>query len=583
MSSTPSFDSKIVFKRLISYFLPFKLALCVAALSLLIYAGVDASLIYFSKDLIDNGIGNNDLSYLKLAAYFVIGVFFVRGIASFISTYILAWIGNNVIFKMRQQLFNKMLHLPVSHFDDNASGAMISKITYDTEQVSRATSQVVIVLVREGATIAYLLGIMFVTSWQLSLVFFIVGPLIGLFISVVSKRFRRISNDIQNAMGQVTTAAEQMLKAHKVILAFSGQNKEAKRFDKINNTNRQQAMKLVAASASSTPFIQLIGASAIAIVLFVMSFEGAVDVISAGSFIALITAMGSLMRPLKQISKINVDLQRGLTACSSVFNLLDKKQAVDDGQYQSDRVDGQLSINNLNFSYKNQERNALTNINLNIESGSTIALVGRSGSGKSTLANLLTRFYDCPAGAISLDNHDINTYQLDNLRQHLALVTQQVVLFDDSIYNNIVYGAIGEVTKEQVVAAAKAANVSEFSDRLPLGLDSPVGEDGANLSGGQRQRIAIARAILRDAPVLILDEATSALDTESERLIQSALETLQQGRTSIIVAHRLSTIESADMIVVMDQGQIVERGSHQELIQQQGAYYQLHSMQQTQG
>jgi len=583
MSSAPSFDSKIVFKRLVGYFIPFKLALCLAALSLLIYAGVDASLIYFSKDLIDNGIANNDLNYLKLAAFFVLGVFLVRGIASFISTYLLAWIGNNVILKMRQQLFSKMLHLPVSYFDENASGAMISKITYDTEQVSRATTQVMIVLVREGATIAYLLAIMFVNSWQLSLVFFIVGPLIGLVISVVSKRFRRISKNIQSAMGKVTTATEQMLKGHKVILAFSGQKKESKRFDKINNANRQQAMKLVAASASSTPLIQFIGASAIAIVLFVMSFEGVVDVISVGSFIALITAMGSLMRPLKQISKVNVDLQRGLTACASVFDLLDKTQAVDNGQYQHDRVSGQLDINNLNFSYNNQDSNALNDINLSIDAGCTVALVGRSGSGKSTLANLLTRFYDCPENTISLDNNDINSYQLDNLRQHFALVTQQVVLFDDSIFNNIMYGAIGEVTKEQVIAAAKAANVTEFSDKLPLGLDSPVGEDGANLSGGQRQRIAIARAILRNAPVLILDEATSALDTESERLIQNALEKLQKGRTSIIVAHRLSTIENADMIVVMDEGKIVERGSHQELIKQQGAYYQLHTMQQTKG
>lgn len=583
MPSAPSFDPKIVFKRLVGYFIPYKLALCVAALSLLVYAGVDASLIYFSQDLIDNGIGNNDLAYLKLAAFFVFGVFVVRGLASFTSSYLLAWVGTNVILKMRQQLFNKMLHLPVSHFDESSSGAMISKITYDTEQVSRATTQVMIVLVREGATIVYLLAIMFINSWQLSLVFFIVGPLIALVIRIVSKRFRQISKNIQKAMGQVTTATEQMLKAHKVILAFSGQNKEAKRFEKINKANRQHAMKLVAASAASTPFIQLIGASAIVVVLFVMSLDGVVEVISVGSFIALITAMGSLMRPLKQISKVNVDLQRGLTACASVFDLLDQKQTVDDGQFKLERAIGQLDIINLNFRYNSQDVNALNTINLTVEAGSTVAFVGRSGSGKSTLANLLTRFYDSPPENIFLDNKDINTYDLENLRQHFALVTQQVILFDDSIYNNIVYGAIGDVTKEQVFAAAEAANVTEFSDKLPLGLENPVGEDGANLSGGQRQRIAIARAILRDAPVLILDEATSALDTESERLIQNALETLQKGRTSIIVAHRLSTIEGADMIVVMDQGSIIERGSHQELIEKQGAYYQLHAMQQTQG
>ena len=583
MSSTPTFDSKIVFKRLLSYFRPYTLALGVAALALLIYAGVDASLIFFSKDLIDKGIAGSDQDYLQLAAYFVIGVFFVRGIASFISTYLLAWIGNNVILTMRKQLFKKMLNLPVSYFDKNSSGSLISKITYDTEQVSRATTQVMIVIVREGATILYLLGIMFYNSWQLSLIFFLVGPLIGIVISVVTKRFRRISKNIQNAMGKVTTSSEQMLKAHKIILAFSGQSKELARFDKVNNSNRQQSMKLVAASALSTPLIQFIGSFAIAGVLFGMTFGDVVGSLSAGGFVALITAMGSLMRPLKQISKVNVDLQRGLTACASVFQLLDHKNCINEGTHLISHAQGNIDINNLNFRYQGNEHPALTNINLSIKAGQTVALVGRSGSGKSTLASLLTRFYEAQNDTISVDNIDINDIELDNLRQQFALVTQQVVLFDDTIYNNIAYGAVGQVSEVQVHDAAIAANVCEFSDKLPLKLQSSVGEDGANLSGGQRQRIAIARAILRNAPVLILDEATSALDTESERLIQNALEHLQQDRTSIIVAHRLSTIESADLIVVMDQGKIIERGTHQALIAQQGAYYQLHNMQQTKG
>ncbi len=583
MSSTPTFDSKVVAKRLAGYFFEYKTALFLAIFALIVYAGVDASLIYFSRDLIDNGIAGKDQDYLKLGAIYVIGVFVVRGIASFISTYLLAWVGNNIVMRMRQQLFNKMLGLPVSYFDTNSSGSLISKITYDTEQVSRATTQVLIVIFREGATIAYLLAIMFYNSWQLSLIFFLVGPMIGMVISVVSKRFRRISKSIQGAMGKVTTSSEQMLKAHKVILAFSGQEKEFERFDKINNSNRQQSMKLIAASASSTPIIQLIGSLAIAGVLYGLSLDGVIESLSTGAFVALVTAMGSLMRPLKQISKVNVELQRGLTACNSVFELLDKDGAVNDGMIKIERSQGSLNIKNLDFSYQDSEKQALKDINLTIEAGSTVALVGRSGSGKSTLASLLTRFYESPQGTIELDNHAINDIDIDSLRKQFALVTQQVVLFDDSIYNNIAYGATCEVTPEQVEAAAKAANVTEFTDNLPEGLQSPVGEDGANLSGGQRQRIAIARAILRNAPMLILDEATSALDTESERLIQNALQTLQQDRTSIIVAHRLSTIESADLIVVMDQGQIIERGTHQELIKKQGAYYQLHAMQQSQG
>jgi len=355
------------------------------------------------------------------------------------------------------------------------------------------------------------------------------------------------------------------------------------RFEKINNSNRQQAMKLVGASASSTPFIQFIGSLAIAMVLLIASIDGLVPALSAGAFLALIGSMGSLMRPLKQISKVNAELQRGLTACVSVFELLDQPDERDNGSHSVSRAQGQLSIKELSFRYQGQEQLALDNICLDIPAGAKVALVGRSGSGKSTLANLLTRFYDYQEGEISLDGTPISAFTLDNLRDQFALVSQQVVLFNDSIANNIAYGALGDVSRAQIEAAAKAAHVLEFSDNLPLGLDSPVGEDGANLSGGQRQRIAIARALLRNAPVLILDEATSALDTQSERAIQDALKTLAQGRTSIVVAHRLSTIEDSDTIVVMDGGKIIEQGNHGNLIAKNGLYSQLHQMQQSQG
>ncbi|MDP2560282.1 lipid A export permease/ATP-binding protein MsbA [Psychrobium sp. 1_MG-2023] len=583
MPSNQSIDFKAVFYRLLTYFKSYKSALIVAFLALVIYGLIDASLIYYIQPLIDKGITGDDRSILGVGAVFVLLIFLGRGIASFISTYTMAWVGNHVIRQMRQQLFSKMLGMPVSHFDSHSSGSMISKITFDTEQVARATSQVMISLVREGVTIISLLAIMFYYSWQLSLVFFIVGPLIGLIISVVSKRFRKISKAIQTAMGQVTTSAEQMLKGHKIILAFSGKEKEAKRFESVNNKNRQQAMKLVGASASSTPFIQFVGSFAIAAVLLITSIDGLIDPLSAGEFMALIAAMGSLMRPLKQISKINADFQRGITACASVFEVLDLPDEVDNGSKLTERSVGDLNISKLNFSYLGQEKQALKDINLSIPAGSQVALVGRSGSGKSTLASLLMRFYDHSDGRITLDGTEINDYQLDNLRQQFALVSQQVVLFDDSIANNIAYGALGEVSEQQIYDAAKAAHVLEFSDNLPQGLNSPVGEDGANLSGGQRQRIAIARALLRNAPVLILDEATSALDTESERAIQDALEVLQQGRTSIVVAHRLSTIEHADLIVVMDEGQIIETGTHEALLEKGGAYSQLHNMQSAQG
>lgn len=585
MSSTvkPALDSKAVFVRLLSYFKAYKAVLGIAFVALVVYGLIDAAMIFYIQPLIDNGFTGSDRGIFKIAALVVTVMFIVRGLASFTSTYGLAWVGNHIVRQMRQELFAKMLVTPIAYFDKNESGAMISKITFDTEQVSRATAQVLITLVREGVTIIALLGTMFWYSWQLSLIFFVVGPIIGIVISYVSKRFRKISKAIQNAMGNVTTSTEQMLKSHKIILAFSGQKKEALRFEKINNTNRQQSMKLVAASASSTPFIQFVGALAIAGVLLVVSIDGLVPALTAGAFMTVIGAMGSLLRPLKQISKVNTELQRGLTACASVFEMLDQDEEINKGQRHLARAKGKLDIVDLNFSYAGKDTKALDGINLSIEPGTKVALVGRSGSGKSTLASLLTRFYNFKEGEIALDGISINDLELDSLRQQFALVSQQVVLFNDTIANNIAYGALGEVTKAQIHAAAKAAHVLEFSNKLELGLDSPVGEDGANLSGGQRQRIAIARALLRDAPLLILDEATSALDTESERSIQSALDNLAEGRTSIVVAHRLSTIENADTIVVMDHGKIIEQGSHQELLAKDGMYKQLHLMQKTQG
>jgi len=579
MPNAPTILYKDVFYRLLGYFKSYKAALAVSVVALIVYGAIDAAMIKLIQPLIDDGFSSADGSILKLGAMIILGVFLLRGLASFVSGYGLAWVSNHVIQRMRQQLFEKMIHLPVRYFDKNSAGSLISKITYDTEQVALATSQVMVTMIREGVTILGLLALMFYESWQLSLVFFLVGPLIGLVISVVSKRFRIISRSIQNAMGQITTSSEQMLKAHKIILAFSGQDKEAGRFAKINNNNRQQAMKLVMAKVSSTPLIQFIGSFAIAIVLYIASYEQMRDTLSAGSFIAIVTAMGSLMRPLKQISKVNGDLQRGLTACASVFGLLDQMSEHDNGVTQLSRASGAIEINKLSFTYDGQEQPALNDISLSIKAGQSVALVGRSGSGKSTLADLLMRFYDHEIGEINLDNHGIAQYPLTQLRQQFALVSQQVVLFDDSIANNISYGVVGTVTRQQIEAAATAAHVSEFADKMPLGLDSPVGEDGANLSGGQRQRIAIARAILRDAPILILDEATSALDTESERAIQSALTTLLANKTSIIIAHRLSTIEHADCIVVMDQGRIIEQGSHSELLAKGGAYSLLHNMQ----
>ncbi|MBY5993875.1 lipid A export permease/ATP-binding protein MsbA [Ferrimonas balearica] len=567
------------FKRLWPYVLPYKMAFVAAILAMAVYGGVDAAMIYLVKPLIDSGLAEGNASTFKWAPLVVVGLFMVRGLGNFVSTYCMAWVSQHVIRAMRQAVFEKYLKLPVTFFDNRSSGDLISKITYDTEQVSRASSNALISMVRDGFTVIGLLFIMFWQSWQLSAIFFLVGPIVAWVITVVSRRFRKISKNIQAAMGGVTSASEQMLKGHRNVLAFGGQEVEAERFAKVNNRTRQQNMKLAAAQAISQPAIQIIGSMALAVVLFAASFPSVLDSLTPGSFVAIIGAMMGLMTPVKHLTRVNAEFQRGIAAASSVFEVLDEMEAADNGQTELKNVRGEVRFDNLSFRYTPESDNVLKAIDLTIPAGQTLALVGRSGSGKSTLSSLLPRFYETDQGRITIDGVDVRDVTLSSLRSQIALVSQQVILFNDSIANNIAYACDDKVTRAQIEAAAEAAHVMDFVKDLPEGLDTLVGEDGVLLSGGQRQRIAIARALLRDAPILILDEATSALDTESERAIQAALETLQQGRTSLVIAHRLSTIENADQIVVMEKGQIVERGDHAELMAHGGIYAQLQQLQ----
>lgn len=402
----------------------------------------------------------------------------------------------------------------------------------------------------------------------------------GIVISLVSKRFRKVSKQIQSAMGGVTATTEQMIKGHKNVLAFGGQKTEVNRFFKVNDSNRHQNMKLAVAQAISQPVIMIIGSFALAFVLYAATFPGLKEELTAGTFAAILGAMMAMLQPIKNLTRVNAEFQRGIAACTTVFELLDTAPESDTGEYEVARVKGNLKFNNVTFSYPDTEKPALTNIDFEVKQGKTIALVGRSGSGKSTIASLMTRFYTgVSEGDITLDDVSIYDYKLKSLRNQVALVSQQVTLFNDTIANNIAYAYPGEVTREQIVKAAELAYAMEFIETLPEGLDTEVGENGVLLSGGQRQRIAIARAMLRDAPVLILDEATSALDTESEKAIQHGLDNLRHNRTSIVIAHRLSTIESADEILVIDQGKVVERGAHAELVEQEGVYANLYKMQ----
>lgn len=569
-----------IYKRLVSYVGAYKSVAIVAIIGMIGYSGMDALFIQLMKPFIDEGLNERNSQVLTYAPFVVIALVIGRGVFNFMSSYCLSYVGSQVVRALRQELFEHILHLPVSFHDKNSSGDLISKITFDTEQVQQAITKALLIVVREGAFVVFLLAVMFYTSWQLSLIFLVIIPLVAIIVAVVSKRFRHISKNIQSAMGQVTRSSEQMLSGHKVIHGFGGQTQEIDQFSKINNHNRQQRIKMDATKALSVSIIQILAASAMAVILWVVSMPSMIDSISSGDFVVLISSMMMLLRPLKQLANVNSDLQRGISAAQSVFLVLDEEIEKDTGTLSVDKVKGHIEVKNVTFKYPTKDEPVLNNLSMTIKAGESIALVGRSGSGKSTISNLLPRYYDLEAPSeILLDGIALNEYKLTDLRRQFALVSQQVVLFNDTIANNICYGLQRDVSMEELHTVAKQAHVWEFVKDLPEQLNTMVGENGVMLSGGQRQRIAIARAILKDAPILILDEATSALDTESEKLIQHALDTLMKDKTSIVIAHRLSTIENSDRIYVIDSGQVIESGPHTDLLANDGTYSALCKMQ----
>jgi subfamily B ATP-binding cassette protein MsbA len=572
------------FKRLLSYAKPYKLGFVAAIIGMLGYAAIDVYFLSKLQPLIDDGLAGANPDFMKWAPLFVVAAFIFRGIFHFIANYCLSWVGNHVVTDLKQKLFEHVMSMPVSFHDKESTGGLISKLTFDTEQVLNSVSKSILVIVQQSAFVIGLIGLMFFISWQLSVIFLLVTPLIAIIVTIVSKRFRKVSKSIQGAMGEVTTAAEQTFNGHKVVITFGGQKREFERFENINKRNRQQRMKLTAARAGSVPVIQIIASFALAFVFYAVNSESLRESISAGSFVSVITYMVMLLRPLKMLTNVNSEFQKGMAACVSIFEVLDQQTESDNGTVVFEKAKGNITFKNVDFSYGGVSEKiedtkwALNNLSFELKPGETLALVGRSGSGKSTASALLLRFYDANRGEILIDNVNIEEYQLKSLRNQFAYVSQEVVLFNDTLANNIAYGK-PDATHEEIIAAAKSAHVMEFAEQMEFGLETNLGENGALLSGGQRQRVAIARALLCDAPFLILDEATSALDTESERHIQDALQTLQQNRTSIVIAHRLSTIESADKIIVMDQGEVIEQGDHQSLLAQKGAYAQLHNFQ----
>jgi ATP-binding cassette, subfamily B, bacterial MsbA len=572
-------SSKITYRRLLSYTFQSKGVFIVSVISMVFVALSQPAFAYLMKPMLDGGFIDKDPDVMMWVPMAVIFVFVVRTTAGFASDYGMAWIGRTVIQSIREEMFQKILLLPNTYFDNTSTGETISRFTFDVEQLAMASTTAVTVLIKDSLILVSLLGWMFYISPKLSVIFLVLAPILAITVVMISKRFKVISKHIQKSMGSITHVLEESVQAQRVVKIFGGQAYEMDRFNTNNKSNRQQNLKLTVTSSLSTSLLQLIVGVALAGIIFMAIQEGVNSDMSAGTFIAFMTAMMMLFAPMKRLTSVNAIIQKGIAAAESVFSFLDNKNESDLGTYQAESVKGELIFKDLNFSYSGTtDKKVLHNINLHIQPGETVAFVGRSGSGKSTLVNLIPRLYDGYQGDVLLDGVSLNQYKVFNLRQHIAYVGQEIVLFNDTIEHNISYGS-ADVTLDEVNEAARSAHAVEFIERLPQGMQSLAGEKGVLLSGGQRQRLAIARALVKDAPVLIMDEATSALDTESERAIQSALETLTKNRTTLVVAHRLSTIENADKIVVMDKGCIVEVGTHQELLDKNGAYSALHNMQ----
>ncbi len=568
----------LIYRRLLRYVRPHWPVFLVAVIGMAVVAATETGFAALMRPLLDGSFVERDPTQIALVPLLIVGVFVIRGIASFAANFFMAWIGRHVIFDLRREMFDHLLELPTAFFHRHTTGEILSKFNYDVEQVAEASSKAITVLIQDSLTLLGLLAWMFYLDWQLSLTFLILGPLMAVLVRYVNKRLRRISTRLQHSMGDVAHVAQEVMDGHKVVRVFGGQAQERDRFQQVNENNRRQFMKIVSTQAASVPIVQLVAAVVLAGVVYLATRPGA-EHMTVGTFMSFISAMLLLLPPLKRLTTVNAAIQRGIAAAQSLFAFLDQDTERDTGERRLERARGEIHYQQVRFRYPESERDALAGIDLPIPPGETVAFVGRSGSGKTTLVSLLPRFYDPTEGRITLDGTDIRELRLSDLRRQIALVSQEITLFNDTIANNIAYGREAPVSREEIERAARAAHAWEFIEQLPQGLDTEVGERGLRLSGGQRQRLAIARAILKDAPILILDEATSALDSESERHIQAALEELMVGRTTLIIAHRLSTIERADRIVVLEGGRIVEQGRHQELLERNGHYAALHRMQ----
>ncbi|SHL02627.1 ATP-binding cassette, subfamily B, MsbA [Halomonas caseinilytica] len=567
----------VLYKRLLGYVRPHWQAFALAIVGYLLYAASSTALAEMMKRLID-GIQDPDAAFRLWLPLFVVGMFAFRGLGTFLGTFFMSHVARNLVHALRCDVFNHMLHLPGRFFDAHSSGHLISRVTYHVEQVTGAATKAITILLREGLFVIGLVVYLLWTNWMLTLLFLAVTPLIGGVVSYASKRFRRISRRIQRSMGDVTHVASEALSGYRVVRTHGAEAYEKARFAEASEVNRRQSMKEALTKATSTPVIQLLVALALAVLVWLAMSPALMADMTPGEFVAFITAASLMAKPVRQLTEINATVQKGIAAAAELFGLLEEEPEEDEGDREPGRLEGRVRFEGVRFAYGEDQPEVLKGIDLEVSPGEMIAIVGRSGSGKSTLVGLLPRFYHPTAGRILIDDVPLESYRLAPLRRCIALVSQQVTLFNASIAANIAYG-VEQADPAAIEAAARAAHAHEFIEKLPEGYDTVVGENGVMLSGGQRQRLAIARAIFKDAPLLVLDEATSALDTESERYIQAALEEVCRDRTTFVIAHRLSTIERADRILVMEAGEIVEQGSHDELLARDGAYAALHRLQ----